>query len=149
MYTCENPYVSPNHGTPNYDWFCYLWAVDDCTAVITNSNSKHKSSLTSVFWVVWLLTEFSNPRYCRFVKNENEVHYLQMFNWETRTFKGSEIGLQWIQFWFVNELHWLKNIAVIEQSYLLKKLLLKHDSGLSGPVPFVKWMVWSMYSMIS
>ena len=33
-----------------------------------------------------------------FIKNENEVHYLQMFNWETRSFKGEEIGLAWIQF---------------------------------------------------
>ncbi|KAL5269397.1 hypothetical protein ACHWQZ_G003028 [Mnemiopsis leidyi] len=33
-----------------------------------------------------------------FTKNENEVHYLQMFNWETRSFKGEEIGLAWIQF---------------------------------------------------
>lgn len=33
-----------------------------------------------------------------FVKNENEIHFLQMLNWETRSFKGDEIGLSWIQF---------------------------------------------------
>ena len=33
-----------------------------------------------------------------FIKNENEIHYLQMLNWESRSFKGDEIGLAWIQF---------------------------------------------------
>ena len=33
-----------------------------------------------------------------FIRNDKEVHYLQMFNWETRNFRNDEIGIPWIQF---------------------------------------------------
>ena len=33
-----------------------------------------------------------------FVRNRQEVHYLQMLNWESRKFSGEEKGLSWIQY---------------------------------------------------